>query len=449
MSSLSAGTRITKGNFALMVSSLCLAASPCSQGGIERYSGSKFLGGHEKAVSEGIEKKNKGSNGTQNSKESNQSRRSREISFDLLHDTTYGDHGIALSASAGSGRPVKFEVVSGPAELEGQSSLILTGLGPVTIRAKEKDRLGCRVAAPVERRFEVLPAAFGAESLLVSGKARLVDNSTIYNRNRYNGFELAGRAATIRSSPGEITRISFLDMDGDLVFAELGSATPTTEMIISLDPLIGISEPSPYDQPNTRYARGHASIEIRNPGFLTFLSVLSVGNDPDRVDVSLIDRKSFSGRANGWADIRLISIKDGSTKIGGINAANVIFSGKEGSIGIDAPEVSVGLFAFVGEMVPRRRALPVIRISPESTIRFLLITGAGFKKVRSERKIDTNGIVFPFPIAADSGQLSIKASKRRPDIGSGRLTVVRDTFAASPDDYFQTPGQKVIVIEPK
>ena len=56
-------------------------------------------------------------------------------------------------------------------------------------------------------------------------------------------------------------------------------------------------------------------------------------------------------------------------------------------------------------------------------------------------QIDTNGVVYPFPIVAADGALSIRDSDLRPDLGDGQIPAVSDTFVANPDGYFVTDGQ--------
>ena len=62
-----------------------------------------------------------------------------------------------------------------------------------------------------------------AAALRVAGNASFVNEGTEFQGNFYNGFELEGATGVFSSNAGEITRISFLDPGGDLVFAEFGS----------------------------------------------------------------------------------------------------------------------------------------------------------------------------------------------------------------------------------
>ena len=93
---------------------------------------------------------------------------------------------------------------------------------------------------------------------------------------------------------GEITRVSFLDPGGDLVFADFSSDDPATEVVITLEDYSGSLEDTPYDQPGTQYARGLATVTVVNPTETTWLSIFSVGNHIDRVDLALIGEETFA-----------------------------------------------------------------------------------------------------------------------------------------------------------
>ena len=56
-------------------------------------------------------------------------------------------------------------------------------------------------------------------------------------------------------------------------------------------------------------------------------------------------------------------------------------------------------------------------------------------------QIDTGEIRYGFPIVAAFGELSIRDSDLRPDLGDGDLPAETDTFVANPDGYFVTDGQ--------
>lgn len=285
--------------------------------------------------------------------------------------------------------------------------------------------------------------------LVVAGVAELVDNGTSFMGNIYNGFELSGQSATFSSIAGEITRISFLDPGGDLVFAEFGSDDPDTTLTIVLEGFRG-SQPSPYDQPTTTYVQGLSSFMIENATAGSFLSLYTLGNDPTRIDLALIRDDTFSDGVDGIADIRSITVNaaDGrGGSIGGINAADANFVADSGVIGIEAEDIAVQSFLFVEDMMPSGSAQPRLSISGDSPLMEVLITGGDLAEATGDFQIDTNGVVYPFDITATSGQRSISDSTLRPDLGDGSLAPVTDTFAADPDAYFVTDGQRVGVEE--
>ena len=311
--------------------------------------------------------------------------------------------------------------------------------------------LTIRWPSGVEQVFENIPinstfVAFESEmaGLLRSGSAASVNEATEFQGNVYNGFEMAGEEATFSSVAGQITRISFLDPDGDLVFAEFGSDSPDTLLTIRLyDTKENV--PSPYSQSGTFYAQGLAAFFIENPTELTFFSVFSLGNDPSRVDNALINEETFSGGADGIADIKSLTVGVGGggiSMIGGINAANANFRDSSGMIGIDAETVRVNLFLYVGDLTPSGTAEPSLRISPMSTLPEIQINGGDLREAVGAYQIDTNGAVYGFPIQAMDGQRSISGSGFRSDLGDGYLPITTDTFALEMDTYFLTDGQR-------
>ena len=79
----------------------------------------------------------------------------QSITFAPLADQSLSVGTVALSATASSGLAVAFELISGPATLEG-NVLSLTGTGTVTVRAVQEGDSSYGPAAPVERSFAVV-----------------------------------------------------------------------------------------------------------------------------------------------------------------------------------------------------------------------------------------------------------------------------------------------------
>ncbi len=80
------------------------------------------------------------------------------ITFNVLPDKTYGDASFDLTATATSGLPVSFSVLSGPAVLSG-NTLSLTGAGEVTIRASQEGNDDFTAASVVDRSFTAAKAS--------------------------------------------------------------------------------------------------------------------------------------------------------------------------------------------------------------------------------------------------------------------------------------------------
>jgi hypothetical protein len=76
------------------------------------------------------------------------------ISFSALTNKTYGDPAFALNASASSGLPVSFSVVSGPATIT-DDMLTIVGAGTVVVRASQAGDVTWSAAAPVDRSLEI------------------------------------------------------------------------------------------------------------------------------------------------------------------------------------------------------------------------------------------------------------------------------------------------------
>jgi hypothetical protein len=83
------------------------------------------------------------------------SKQSQTISFPLLSEKTISDSSVSLAASASSGLPVTFTVVSGPARLVGSTLLLDGTVGTVVIRASQAGNATYSAASDVTRSFEV------------------------------------------------------------------------------------------------------------------------------------------------------------------------------------------------------------------------------------------------------------------------------------------------------
>lgn len=97
------------------------------------------------------------------------------INFPPLRDRVLGEPPFELHATASSGLPVSYAIVSGPATLTG-NVLRLTGVGRVTVRATQGGNESYLPAPPVERSFNVVSPAIQTSGPL--GAARYLHTAT-------------------------------------------------------------------------------------------------------------------------------------------------------------------------------------------------------------------------------------------------------------------------------
>ena len=129
------------------------------------------------------------------------------ITFGPLADKTFGDAPFGVSATASSGLPVAFSIVSGPATIDG-SIITITGAGMVTVRASQVGNGNYGAAPTVERSFTVAAAiqtiTFGALT-----NKRLGDPPFIVSATASSGlpvtFSIASGPATIDENLVTIT----------------------------------------------------------------------------------------------------------------------------------------------------------------------------------------------------------------------------------------------------
>ncbi len=91
------------------------------------------------------------------------------INFGALAGKTFGDANFSVSATASSGLPVSFSIVSGPATISG-STVHITGAGSVTVRASQAGDGNYNAAPDVDQSFEVAKAAQGITFAALSNK---------------------------------------------------------------------------------------------------------------------------------------------------------------------------------------------------------------------------------------------------------------------------------------
>ena len=80
------------------------------------------------------------------------------INFGSLSNQVYGNTPFTISATATSGLPVSFSILSGPATISG-NTITITGVGPVTVQASQVGNSSYQPAPTVYQTLTVLPAS--------------------------------------------------------------------------------------------------------------------------------------------------------------------------------------------------------------------------------------------------------------------------------------------------
>ena len=120
-------------------------------------------------------------------------RLSQTISFSALPSTSYGATPLVLSASASSGLPISYQVMSGPASLShGGQVLSLNGAGTVVVQATQAGNATYLAATSITQRFTVSPAVLTVTANSVSAVYGAIPSTFGY---KLTGFVLGQYAA--------------------------------------------------------------------------------------------------------------------------------------------------------------------------------------------------------------------------------------------------------------
>ncbi len=210
------------------------------------------------------------------------------------------------------------------------------------------------------------------------------------NGNVFDQVLLTGVAEAITADHalGQVTRTSFIDLDGDIVQVEFSG--PGTLSLV-LENSSGPALAENYDQPGVKYMKGHAGIVIVGATEKTNVSVFTVGratafdptgtynilaepgatNDPARNGSPLFVGHEATNY-DGIADIAFIAIASANGKFGGVRTSNANYFASKGHTGVYAPGVTFEGPVFIGEVTAFDEATPVIQLGSAADVR---ITG--------------------------------------------------------------------------
>lgn len=201
---------------------------------------------------------------------------------------------------------------------------------------------------------------------------------------------LTGPQVTVAADPGQVVRVSFVDLNDDIVQVEFtGSGTVSIELESSS--YRGPAAPLKYVQPGVNYVKGRAIVRVRGAGPDTYVSVFSVGRG------NAVNQGLFPAGMtyDAMADIQLLDIQ--GTDIAAVLTGNVRYSASDGATGLSAPDTRVRYRAIVGEIAASAEAVPLLRIGQGS----LLEQDAGAVLVAGGRLEQPNG--SPIDVTSSAG----------------------------------------------
>lgn len=223
------------------------------------------------------------------------------------------------------------------------------------------------------------------------------------NGNVYDQFLLSGSTTLINADPGQVVRVSFIDLTDDIVQVEFSGAGT---LHLTLDSATGPARPTRYNQA-IDYMRGHARIVLSGANETTNLSIFSVGRltafDPTgawnpTLPISTSNDPANSGNPlftgfpissyDAFADVASVSITSTNGKFGGLRSANASYFATSGITGLHAPGIEFTGPVFLGDIRASDNATPVILIGSGPDTR---ITGGDLEQANG-RAVVVSGL---------------------------------------------------------
>lgn len=198
------------------------------------------------------------------------------------------------------------------------------------------------------------------ENVLLKGSGSQVGSNIEHpNGNVIDQVLLTGPSVELIADPEQISRVSFIDEDDDIVQVEFFGAGKLT-IIIDPSSYELPKRPKKYNQ-DINYVKGSASIKVEDADESTFLSIFTVGR------INAINQDLFpDGESYGAvANITLLEITN-SKGFGGILCANTHFSASSGDVGLKAPGIPVAVRVVIGDIEAGNDAVPYLLFGEES-----------------------------------------------------------------------------------
>ncbi|WP_158305343.1 immunoglobulin domain-containing protein [Opitutus terrae] len=271
---------------------------------------------------------------------------------------------VQMTVSATCSKAMSYEWYRNGEILSGATSRTLT---IPDAAASEAGQYHVRITTP-DIAVDSQSAVIAVEGTTpVAGNGRLVGPDIVHaNGHIYDQVLLEGKAVVVTADQQQMTRTSFLDLDGDIVQVEFSGSGSLAVVLMDNS---GPAQPEKYNQ-NVSYAKGHAGIVITGADESTNVSVFSVGS------ITAIDQGLFRAGVeyDGLADIGFILISSRNGRFGGIRTGNAVYFGSDGLTGIYAPGVQIVGPVVVGDILAFDNASPTMIFGDANDVR---IAGGG------------------------------------------------------------------------
>ena len=237
----------------------------------------------------------------------------------------------------------------------------------------------------------VITVAAPSVPLVLDGTGDIAgENIQHANGNVFDQILLTGESVQLQAKPGQITRVSFMDENEDIVqveFSGTGTFTVTLDPATFLPPAI----PPRYNQ-TVEYVTGKPSVVIDGADANTFFSIFTVGR------INAFNQALFpEGQVyDAQADVALVEVTN-STGLGGVQLSNTVFSGSTGKVGVDARGVPIAVRLTVGDIDASGDAVPHILFGEGS---FTVPAGNPGLRITGGDLLQTNGAAV---VVAESG----------------------------------------------
>ena len=237
----------------------------------------------------------------------------------------------------------------------------------------------------------VITVAAPSVPLILDGSGDIAgENIQHPNGNVFDQILLTGESIRLQARPNQITRVSFMDEDEDIVQVEFSGAGTFT---VTLDPATFLPPALPprYNQA-VEYVTGKPSVVIDGGDANTFFSIFTVGS------INAVNQALFpEGQVyDAQADVTLVEVIN-STGMGGMQLSNTAFSGSTGKVGVDARGVPIAVRLTVGDIDASGDAVPHLLFGEGS---FTVAAGNPGLRITGGDLAQTNGASI---VVAESG----------------------------------------------